>query len=154
MTPIKAQATAQRYIVSGVRLGLSGAQILNVLRQNGLGYRTQNFYQDLTAISSSLKYRRGLTAADIANVLPSQGFIQLSSLVKSSYVFPFSINIVDGQGNTIDTKVFSYSSKTPMSQDLAAAAFRQNHPQRNVRYKLDFSSIQYLDPIQYSPISS
>lgn len=152
MNQIKAQATAQRYIVSGVRLGLSGASILNILRDNGLGYRTQNFYQDLTAISSSLKYRRGLTAADVSKALPSQGFIQLSSLTKASYVYPFSVNIVDGNGNVIDTRVFSYSSKSVMPQDLAAAVFKQNHPQRNVRYKLDFSSIQFLDPIQYTPM--
>lgn len=152
MTELKAQASAQRYIVSGLRLGLSGASILNILRSNGLGYRTQNFYSDLTAISSSLKYRRGLTANDVNNVLPTQGFIQLSSLSKASYVYPFSVNIVDGNGNVIDTRVFSYSTKSVLPQSMAVALFKQNHPQRNVRYKLDFSSIQFLDPIQYTPM--
>ncbi len=151
MTPIKAQATAQRYIVSGVRLGLSGANILSVLRQQGLGYRTQDFYKDLTKISSSMAYRRGLTANDVNSLLPDQGFVQLTSISKSSYVYPFTVNIVDGSGNVIDTKTFSYSTKTALPQSMAVASFKQDHPQRNTRYKIDFSSIQYLDPIQYIP---
>lgn len=42
-----ARKLAQSFIESGLRRGLSGRDILEALREAGLGYRTQEFYRDV-----------------------------------------------------------------------------------------------------------
>jgi len=41
------------YMLRGLREGLSGRQILQVLRDTGRGYRTQTFYEDLGVLTKA-----------------------------------------------------------------------------------------------------
>jgi hypothetical protein len=65
--PGSRRGLAQAIIASGVEQGLPGSIILETLRKYGLGYRTQDFYEDYRRISGGLMAKRiGYSVSDDA----------------------------------------------------------------------------------------
>ena len=66
------------YIMKGLEQGMSGRSILGVLRPEGLGYRTQNFYRDVGVVNRAmetwdrLKYVRRDHVPSASRYLPSK----------------------------------------------------------------------------------
>ena len=66
------------YIMKGLEQGMSGRSILGVLRDEGLGYRTQNFYKDVGLVNraidtwDNLKFVRRDSVPSISRYLPSR----------------------------------------------------------------------------------
>jgi len=66
------------YLMKGLEQAMSGRSILGVLRDEGLGYRTQDFYKDVGLVNSALetwdrlKYVRRDAVPSASRYLPSR----------------------------------------------------------------------------------
>lgn len=60
-----ARRMAQGWVTGGIALGWSGAETISFLREVGLGYRTQDVYEDIRRISGRTYY-----AEQVSGLLP------------------------------------------------------------------------------------
>jgi hypothetical protein len=98
------QRLAQSFIISGIMKGLSGNQILKALREQGLGYRTSEFYRDYQywrqAYEKSIRMR--YTRRD--SVISEDRYIETYSRVRGGYQTVFRVDVFDR--STLERKSF------------------------------------------------
>jgi hypothetical protein len=80
------------FILSGIQQGKSGAEILRALRELGMGYRTQDFYNDLRIIKGeTLKWETMKNVRRDAVISPD--LYTPSSVAKRNYVTKFLVEV-------------------------------------------------------------
>lgn len=65
-----ARRMAQGWVTGGTALGWSGREIISFLREVGLGYRTQDVYEDIRRITDRTKWEYQVTRLGPTSVVP------------------------------------------------------------------------------------
>lgn len=117
-TPNRLQA--QKFVASGVRLGLSGASILEQLQSAGLGYSTQAFYTDFNRIKAS-GVPRQVPFGSLTSLTKFQGApVQLLASGAARYQYTFSARTRNTSGQfTGKTVTWSFLSSSLLIPDIA-----------------------------------
>lgn len=117
-TPNRLQA--QKFVASGVRLGLSGASILEQLQSAGLGYNTQAFYTDFNRIKAS-GVPRQVPFGSLTNLTNFQGApVQLLASGPARYQYIFNARIRNTSGQFTGKNItWSFLSTSLLIPDIA-----------------------------------
>ncbi len=65
-----ARRMAQGWVTGGAALGWSGTEIISFLREVGLGYRTQDVYEDIRRITDRTKWEYQVTRLEPTSTVP------------------------------------------------------------------------------------
>lgn len=128
---------AQRFVIQGVRAGLSGNAILQQLRDVGLGYRTQNFYEDYSRYLGSSKLPRLSSVARLPKDYSLQYKIRVPTTGGSRYQYTFSVTGTNRDTGEEQDITFSFVSPYPLLDDVIKA--RLDAMPLDSQYNLDFN---------------
>lgn len=149
-----ARLYVQRFIVRGVREGMSGNQILTMLRSasvNGvsLGYRTETFYQDYNRylnaktppLLTGLKaFPRGFSI-DYSLPIPTRG--------GERWMYPILVRGTDTQtGDTVE-QMMSVVSPFPIDDALLPSAFEALDVENNYNFTPNWDNSEPQQPRQF-----
>lgn len=152
----EARLYAQRYIIKGIRDGLSGNQVLQNLRsvtigESSLGYRTETFYQDYNRYAKNIEDVTLRGTARIPGSLSSMITFDIPSAKTpgNRYNYPVIIHGVNKDtGEPIDLN-FSFNSPVKILDDLLPNAVQSawdnldKKPQSDIEFNPE--DIEYLD---------
>lgn len=121
ITPGSRRAQAQKFIVSGLRLGLPGTQILEQLQLGGLGYNKTQFSQDLARLRAGT-LPRAAPAGSLTHLVSFEGSpIQLITRGEPRYQYVFEARVRNSLGQfTASTLTWSFTSPNLLIPDIAA----------------------------------
>lgn len=103
------------YVVKGVRAGASGASILRALQANGLGYRTQNFYNDYNYYLNNAARLPSLTRAQRAWYLPASNEINYPAKSATFHKYNFNVWATNTQTGESSYRILSITSDAKQS---------------------------------------
>lgn len=95
LSSVSARGLAQSFIRRGASEGQSGASILSFLRENDLGYRTQNFYEDFRKWKGVEKYETQIKALDPGRLIPEGWTQDTPYKLTSEYLYQLRATYVD-----------------------------------------------------------
>lgn len=121
-----ARRFAQRFVVSGVRNGLSANAIQANLQAAGLGYRRADLLADVARYANVPTTRRGYSDLNLDQLIPPDITIRMPTTGGTRYQYVFSVPATDvSSGEQFDI-TYSIVSPFELLPALATALARVN----------------------------
>ena len=95
-------------------MGLSGRQLLLMLREKGLGYRTQTFYNDYRIVRESVKKWENMKYIRKDRLIPEHWYSETLTPLETNYQTTFEIEAFDIRLNTRVTRYVTVGHDTIM----------------------------------------
>lgn len=131
LSGVSRRGLAQAFIRRGVEEGQTGASILSQLREVGMGYRTQNFYEDFRQWQGVKKYETQITGLDPDRLIP-EGWTQPSPYkLTSEYLYQMRATYTDIETGTESYTEWGLSTNQRMSKNEIKAfgpIFQEDSP--------------------------
>jgi len=91
------------FLISALEKGLSGRQILEILRRQGLGYRMTVFYQDLRILKGVVEVAEAMKYVPKDKVISDRLYVPANLKVPQRYITKFRVeveNVITGERKT------------------------------------------------------
>lgn len=138
LSSISARGLAQSFIRRGASEGQTGASILGFLREQGLGYRTQNFYEDFRKWKGVEKYETQITDLDQDRLIPEGWTQDTPYKLTSEYLYQLKATYVDIDTGTEILTNWGINSNERMSkqelEDYSVVFQPDSPPEGNVEF--------------------
>jgi len=136
---------AQSFIESGLRRGLSGAEILRALREAGLGYRTVEFYRDVRYWRDIIEHGSPMKYIAKTLKIPEHWYLQTSADWGAKYVTRYLIRVFDPEtGRTTERPVWVKHDEPLSRRELEEIIEEQHGPPGAKMY---FPPTQTVEPL-------
>lgn len=150
----EARIYAQRYIVAGVREGLTGNQILQNLRNvsvdgQSLGYRTETFYEDFNRYSSAKRLPAATRLPSLPDNFSTDYSFKIPSTGGHRFNYMATVTGIDrNSGETVDIP-FSFTSPIPILDELLPDAFKNAF--ENMYQQVDYNpeDVVFSEPREF-----
>jgi len=132
------------FLYKAAKEGLTGAETLRVLREQGLGYRTQDFYRDFRLVKASIGKWDGMKWTPHNRVIPEEYYKPAKSPLPTNYQTVIKVRAIDKYTGEVKDRYVTISHDwLKTREDLEAEAI-----------ELIQSESEELEPIEAMPIKA
>jgi hypothetical protein len=136
----KLRSEAQVFIHSGVKMGLSGASILSSLKDAGMGYREQDFYEDWRMYKGYVLNEARIATLRPETPVPDSWVTEDGLRHAQRYRYDFKTTFVDRDTGDIVENFRSFSSDQWLTKGQATDYLEHDVPWSDSDPKLVFQS--------------
>lgn len=126
---------AYHFLIQGIRQGLSGAEILRTLRQHGLGYRIQDFYNDLRILTGEARKWDTMKFVPRDKVITEKLYTPATYMAKGNFITRFEVEVLDEETGEIKILYTSVIHDTPMTRRELEEIAKETIEVRLVKYE-------------------
>lgn len=149
-----ARVYAQRYIISGVRSGLSGNQILQNLRSvsidgQSLGYRTQTFYQDYNRYTETTNLPSKRTLPSLPKDFTANYSFKIPSTGGNRWNYVANVKGLNTTTGETESITFSFTSSVPLLDELIPSAFETAFSGMYSQIQYNINDVEFSNPRQF-----
>jgi hypothetical protein len=137
------------FLTSALQKGLSGREILDMLRRQGLGYRTSIFYQDLRILKGYFEVSEAMKFVPRDKVISDRLYAPASLKVPEKYVTVFRADIRNILTGEAKTKFFTVAHDVPLPRWVLEGMVEENFSSWTETYpEYSLETIEALTPIR------
>lgn len=114
-----------QFLVKGIQEGLSGTEIMKILREKGLGYRLQDFYNDLRILKGEIQKWDTMRFVPKEKIISERLYTPTTSPLPTKFSTIFRIDYYDPETGKKNSSYITIHHDTPMRrQDLEEMAMK------------------------------
>lgn len=132
------------FLIKGVREGLSGRQVLEALRSQGLGYRMSDFYRDFRLVKAAEGKWDTMKWTPHDRFIPEEYYKKAKAPLRANYMTTVKIRALDKEtGEVKDRFVSIFHDRPKTREELEEEAIN-----------LMQSESEELEPIEAMPVKA